>query len=218
MLRALPIPARGSPCPVQSPLGSRSHGSVPRSDPELFAVGMRQITRGGALDDSSAASSGRQPSRRGPQNFSVSVVSDSGSTFNLTLRIEAGVAMVGKQNPDGSVTRFRGPAPDKEGLMRLEGIDARNAGAYLSGVIPAYAKGRQFTLEVCRRAPPPTARAPRLASWRTYADRGARARAYRRIASQTATTIGLQRTSEVRGVSSSHDSHTILSNNTLAEK
>ena len=140
--------ARGGRPTVNSARGSRPLASVPRSDPELFAVGMRQITRGALDDDASAVSSSRQP-RRGPQNFSVLVVSDSGSAFNLTLRIEAGVAMVGKQNPDGSVTRFRGPAPDKEGLMRLEGIDARNAGAYLSGVIPAYAKGRQFTLEVC---------------------------------------------------------------------
>lgn len=169
-----PLAQHARPCTrrERSPRLTPSHAYLLCSDPELFAVGMRQITRG-ALDDASSAAGSRGQARRGPQNFSVSVVSDSGSAFNLTLRIETGVAMVGKQNPDGSVTRFRGPAPDKEGLMRLEGIDARNAGAYLSGVIPAYAKGSQFTLEVRRCAPPATARAPNCASLRAHADRRA---------------------------------------------
>ena len=84
----------------------------------------------------------------GATDLSITVASGSGNQYLLLLRLQGDSATLTKQNPDGSVTTFKGRAPNQQGAMRLEGIQASNRGAFIMGQLPSgRTPGQKFTLQ-----------------------------------------------------------------------
>ena len=124
------------------------------TEPGLFAEGVARLT--GLLGE--VAEAAPRVISLGASDYEISVTSGSGNQYLLMLRIRGSSATLTKQNPDGSVTTFKGRAPDSEGHVRLEGIQASNRGAFIQGTLPHdRAPGETFTLQA---GPPLPARAP----------------------------------------------------------
>ena len=84
----------------------------------------------------------------GASDFFIDVTSGSGNQYSLLLRISGASATLTKQNPDGSVTIFKGRAPDQLGMIRLDGIQASNRGAFILGQFPYNREpGKNFKLQ-----------------------------------------------------------------------
>lgn len=118
------------------------------ADPAAFAVGIRRIA------EELGYPTGPEPGGEvdacclGATDLSITVASGSGNQYMLMLRLQGDSATMTKQNPDGSVTTFKGRAPNRQGTMRLDGIQASNRGAFIMGQLPSgRTPGQQFTLQ-----------------------------------------------------------------------
>ena len=112
-------------------------------DAASFAAGIRRLAEelGCPAVDAPAAC-------LGASDLSIAVTSGSGNQYLLMLRIQGDSATMTKQNPDGSVTTFKGRAPTAAGMVRLDGIQASNRGAFIMGQLPDdRGPGQRFTLQ-----------------------------------------------------------------------
>ena len=126
------------------------------SEPEAFAAGIRRISEelGCPTAPELGCPTAPEPGGEadacclGATDLSITVASGSGNQYLLMLRLQGDSATLTKQNPDGSVTTFKGRAPNQQGAMRLEGIQASNRGAFIMGQLPSgRTPGQQFTLQ-----------------------------------------------------------------------
>ena len=126
------------------------------SEPEAFAAGIRRISEelGCPTAPELGCPTAPEPGGEadacclGATDLSITVASGSGNQYMLMLRLQGDSATLTKQNPDGSVTTFKGRAPNQQGAMRLEGIQASNRGAFIMGQLPSgRTPGQQFTLQ-----------------------------------------------------------------------
>ena len=122
------------------------------ADPPTFAAGVRKLAEelGQPIGPEHGRCGGVADACRslGATDLSITVASGSGNQYMLMLRLQGNSATMTKQNPDGSVTTFKGRAPNSQGLMRLDGIQASNRGAFIMGQLPSgRTPGQQFTLQ-----------------------------------------------------------------------
>ena len=118
------------------------------AEPAAFAAGIRRIAEELGYPTGPEPGGEADACCLGATDLSITVASGSGNQYMLMLRLQGDSATMTKQNPDGSVTTFKGRAPNQQGTMRLDGIQASNRGAFIMGQLPSgRTPGQQFTLQ-----------------------------------------------------------------------